>query len=254
MGKQRTLLRNLIIAYVSAFIIVILLAVSSQVIIHVALSQVMTSRQVSTSVTQRIIYSQRLQRNTVLLIGTEDRTEIDKELASDLAGIQISAAAFRQTYPDYAAEATAALPADATVQYHNVITAGTRLVHLEKQYAHASYQTRLKAEGPSIKLMFYSEIKQLGYLQKVQQIVDSSTDAYIARISLIEYFIFGLNLLVWLYELFVVLLPTTRRFAMELKALEHPQETEATAQETPTQQQSPFWKQTDVQPNTLRQP
>lgn len=212
MSHTQRSLKNLKFAYISAFIIIIALALSAQVVIQLALHQEAVSRQVSSLYTRQSIRSQRMLYNTVLLIGNADHHASDKQLAIDLAAMEADAAYSTRNYSDFNSQVGASVLQKARAAYLSVTSAAHTLIAQEKM-RYPSNTARIQAELPAISQLFYTEPTQLAFIQQFQATVDASTDAYISRISLVEYLLCSLTALVLMGEAVFVLRPALKQIS-----------------------------------------
>jgi len=215
-SKQQISLRNLRIAYISAFSLILIMAALTQTVVQVALHEVTISRQAATLESSQAVRSQRLNRDALLFLGATDHTATIKEMQSDLAGLE-------QTRKLFTAQYTPRYPAFATIDgghgnglkvYLAVYQAVQRLIAIDETHPPAS--VRLKLELPYISIVFYKEPEQLNNIQTALSIINADADGYISHIQLIELLFFGITVLVLMFEAVFVLRPSLQQFSVAI--------------------------------------
>lgn len=213
--RRITPLHNLKLAYITAFCAVGLILLSSLAINQLALYRETISRQAAALESRQSVRSQRIGRDSLLLLIQADHSKIVPELAQDVQGIQQDRALLLSSYARY-------YPSFAGIDgghgrgvqvYEDVLHAAQGLLATEAK--HLATKPRELAEKADVTTIFYEQPEQLRNIQAAQAIIDEDTDDYIARIRTIDIVSSVLSVLVLLFEGFFVLLPAVRYFSVQ---------------------------------------
>lgn len=203
-------IRNLKVAYLTAFCLIALLSTTKQVIIQYALAHELFLRSYANLLGDQALHSQRIQRNTLLLLASGVHTGEDSEIATDLATLEANHARFSSDdYRDYSAFVQGQLPKQSGPSpYTQLDTAARKLLTIEGK--HLPDKARLKAEVPLITTIFYSEKAHLTLIEQSINIVNDNIDTFIHRIQIIELLFWTLTALTLSCEGLLVVRPALR--------------------------------------------
>lgn len=206
-GTQR-----LFFAYISAVIIIALLLTASQLIIQATLFAEVSSRDQATVLNQQELRTQRLLRNSLLLLSrTDDHTVPMAELNQDIP-------AWQQTEQDLERSLStehAARLAGAKDDYNKMRDALLTLTAEEKK----SSPDQAKVVQ-SIATVFYSQRAYLGTLVTIYSLLSQAADDDVARVRIIELVIYAASLIVLIVEALVVIRPALADYKRTLEMLE----------------------------------
>lgn len=198
-------------SYIIAFSTIVLVLAITLIINQAALYAATLSRQAATVESSQTIRSQRINRDSILLLTQTDHTAIVKEMRNDLASLEQTRKLFASQYaPRYPALKTIDHGQGLTI-YLQVYQAASQLVALEQR--HLSDKARRTQEYPYILLIFQKEPEQLNNIQSALSIIDADTDARIANTQHVDIASSILSGLIVMFELLFVLIPTVRYFS-----------------------------------------
>lgn len=214
---------NLKIAYITAFCLIALLSTTKQAIIQYTLFRELYLRSYANMLSSQTVLSQRIQRNSLLLLVNTPHTKEDSELARDIVSLEANDARFQSRdgferllggdYHDYSLFVQSHLPKQSAAPYQQLDAATHKLLTIEGQVL--AYQARIKAETPFISRIFYSENAHLAILEESQTIVNDDIDAFIHRIQIIELIFWILTSLILACEGLYVVRPALHELSAQ---------------------------------------
>lgn len=217
MPYRKQAARNIKFAYISAFIVIFVLATLAQVVIQVALHRESISRQASTVLASNVLAEQKLQQDDVLLITPGSHVSIVKDMAVQVKQLEYNhvtfIAQFLSTYP-----AIPQLKYVGASPYSRVITDAGKIIADETHVPALTLQERIKVEFPYVTKLFYDSDSHLVLVVAAEKIVDADTDNYIQLIQRIEIGLYGAVVLTLLYEFFMVIRPAWKHLQNAIEA------------------------------------
>jgi hypothetical protein len=201
-------------SYITAFALIILLAILAQCTIQYALYREIQSRQAASYLSRQEVRSERIGRDMILLLVPVNHKSVIAEMQADLSQEDTDRTAFATTlaayYPSFA-------DIDGghghALKVYNAIRTNALAMIAIAQETPAQQKKDFAKDHAFASAIFYAQPEQLKNLQDAQRIVEDDTDSYIHLIQQIELGLFSLTVLVLLYESLFVLRPALKRFA-----------------------------------------